>query len=51
MALASGGLHYIGLDYANVRAGLDGAGITVTPALWTGLTIMEAEFRKTANSR
>lgn len=33
---------YIGLDYAAARAGLDAAGITVTPELWSGVRVMEA---------
>ena len=34
---------FIGLDYAAVRAGLDAEGIEVTPELWRGLRVMEAE--------
>ncbi len=34
---------FIGLDYAAARAGLDGDGIIVTPELWRGLRVMEAE--------
>lgn len=33
---------WIGLDYAGARAGLEAAGIEVTPELWHGLRIMEA---------
>jgi uncharacterized protein DUF1799 len=34
---------FIGLDYSAVRAGLDAEGIEVTPELWRGLRVMEAE--------
>jgi len=34
---------FIGLDYSAVRAGLDAEGIKVTPELWRGLRVMEAE--------
>jgi Phage related hypothetical protein (DUF1799) len=34
--------HFVGLDYGAVRAGLNAAGIEVTPDLWRGLRIMEA---------
>nr|RDS96960.1 hypothetical protein DWF04_03920 [Cereibacter sphaeroides f. sp. denitrificans] len=37
-----GGLMAIGLDYAGARAGLDLAGVEVTPALWHELTLIEA---------
>jgi hypothetical protein len=39
--LASGRLHYIGLDYTAARTGIEGAGIAVTRDLWSGLLIME----------
>lgn len=34
---------FIGLDYASVRVGLDAELIDVTPTLWRGLRVMEAE--------
>lgn len=34
---------FIGLDYASVRAGFDAELIEVTPTLWRGLRVMEAE--------
>lgn len=34
---------YIGLDYAAARVGLDAELIEVTPTLWRGLRVMEAE--------
>lgn len=45
------GLVVLGLDYAGVRAGLDAAGIAVTPDLWAGLRIMEAEACAALNER
>jgi len=38
-----GGHHFVGLDYAGVRAGLEAEAIAITPELWRGLRIMEAE--------
>ncbi len=35
------GMTATGLDYAGARAGLDLAGIAVTPALWADLQIIE----------
>lgn len=40
---------YLGLDYAAVRAGLDAELIEVTPTLWQGLRVMEAEACKALN--
>ncbi|RJF70866.1 DUF1799 domain-containing protein [Rhodopseudomonas palustris] len=34
---------FVGLDYTAARAGLDAEAIAVTPALWAGLRVMEAE--------
>lgn len=39
----------LGLDYTAARAGLDAAGIAVTPALWRGLRIMEDEATRARN--
>jgi hypothetical protein len=41
----------IGLDYAAVRIGLRAAGIAVTPALWSGLRVMEDAAREALNGR
>lgn len=35
-------LIYIGLDYAGVRIGIEAAGITITPDMWSRVRIMEA---------
>ncbi|MBV1918998.1 MAG: DUF1799 domain-containing protein [Sphingomonadaceae bacterium] len=47
--LATGRLHYVGLDYASARAGLDAQQIEVTPELWTGIRTMETAARQAAN--
>jgi hypothetical protein len=36
-----GGTHWIGLDYAAVRAGLELSGVTVTPETWMDLRLIE----------
>jgi hypothetical protein len=36
-----GGLVFLGLDYAGARAGIEAAGIEITPELWAGLRVME----------
>lgn len=41
ISLAQAGLHWLGMNYAGVKAGLDMAGIVLTPAEWAGLQIME----------
>jgi len=41
--------HVVGLDYAGVRAGLEAAGIALTPELFFGLRIMEDEARAVLN--
>jgi hypothetical protein len=41
----------IGLDYTAVRIGLRAAGIAVTPALWSGLRVMEDAAREALNGR
>jgi hypothetical protein len=40
-ALADGRVHWLGLDYSAVRAGLDLAGLTVEPRNWALLQTME----------
>lgn len=32
---------YTGLDYAGARAGIEAAGITITPEIWGGVRVME----------
>ena len=49
VALASGRMFYSGLDYAGTRAGLEEAGIAVTPQLWAGIRIMEIEAKRVLN--
>lgn len=39
--LADGRVHWLGLDYAAVRAGFDMAGLTVGTAIWSGVQVME----------
>lgn len=36
-----GGTHWVGLDYTAVKHGLDLAGVTVTPATWMDLRLIE----------
>lgn len=43
------GIMFIGLDYAGARAGIEASGIPVTPELWAGLRVMEAEARDALN--
>jgi hypothetical protein len=42
-------LLWIGLDYASARAGMEAAGIAITPKLWSGVRLMEAEARDALN--
>lgn len=42
VATAQGPIHYLGLDYSAVAAGLGLAGITVPPALWADVQLIEA---------
>lgn len=44
-------VHYIGLDYAAAKAGLELAGVKLTPALWTGIQTMEREALSCLNRR
>lgn len=46
-----GGIAVIGLDYTAVRCGLSAAGIRVTPEIWAGLQVMEAEAVREMNGR
>lgn len=40
-SLTDGRLHWLGLDYAAARAGLDLAGATASAAQWAGVQVME----------
>jgi hypothetical protein len=51
LAMPTGHIRYMGLDYTGARAGLDAAGVEVTPELWTGIRIMEDAGRAAANGR
>ncbi|MEQ1499430.1 MAG: DUF1799 domain-containing protein [Novosphingobium sp.] len=44
-----GRVYWQGLDYSAVAAGLAGAGIAATPALWNDLRVMEAAARNVLN--
>lgn len=44
-----GAIYWQGLDYAAVGAGLAGAGIVASPAIWGGLRVMEAAARNVLN--
>ncbi|MDT7533729.1 DUF1799 domain-containing protein [Sphingobium sp. SA2] len=41
LSLGTGGVYWQGLDYARVAAGLDKAGIALSPEQWSGLRLME----------
>jgi len=47
--LPDGKAYWSGLDYAGVAAGLTGAGIETSPALWRDLRVMEAAARNALN--
>lgn len=50
----SGGPHgriVVGLDYASVRAGLASVRLRITPELWAGLQVIEAEAIAALNAR
>lgn len=49
LGLAPGRLVYIGLDYAGARAGMEAAGILLTPKLWHGVRIMEVAALEALN--
>lgn len=49
IALADGRKEAIGLDYPAVKVGLEMAGITVTPALWSDLQMIEIGARAAMN--
>lgn len=43
------GLFYLGLDYASALAGIEAAGMEVTPELWTDVRLMERTARDALN--
>ena len=47
--MGPGRLIFIGLDYAGARAGIEAAGIALTPELWDGVQVMEAAARAALN--
>jgi hypothetical protein len=49
VALPSGAVRFVGLDYAAARVGLEAEGIAVTPELWRGIRVMEDAARAAAN--
>ena len=49
LTLMDGKVYWQGLDYAGAAAGLAGAGIAVSAALWSGLRSMEAAARNALN--
>jgi hypothetical protein len=42
-------LLWLGLDYAGARIGMEAAGMAITPSLWSGVRLMEAEARDALN--
>lgn len=40
-SMANGQVLWLGLDYASVKVGLDGAGTTLTTGQWSSLRMME----------
>lgn len=49
VALAHGGLHWLGLDYAGARAGLLQEEIKLLPHQWAWLRVMERAATATLN--
>ena len=47
--MADGKVYFQGLDYAGVTAGLVGAEIETSPALWADLRLMESAARNRLN--
>lgn len=50
-AVGIGGMVAIGLDYQGARAGLELAGIEVTPELWADLRVIEAAAGEAMNRK
>jgi hypothetical protein len=51
VAAGAARLHYIGLDYAGVAAGLTAANINVTPELWADIRLIEMGARAALQER
>jgi hypothetical protein len=49
--LADGTVHITGLDYTAARAGLELAGVDMTPALWTEVRTIEIGARAAMNGQ
>lgn len=49
--MPTGALHFLGLDYAGARAGLECAGHAITPDLWADILIMEKAATRAANGQ
>jgi hypothetical protein len=47
--MAPGRLLFVGLNYPGAIAGIEAAGVVITPELWAGVRIMEAEAREAMN--
>lgn len=47
--LADGRVHWLGLDYSAVRAGLELAGRTIAAIEWAGVQLMEREAAAALN--
>lgn len=45
-----GRIVWVGLDYAAARAGLDLAGLTITPEIWAQVRLIEAGAREELNA-
>lgn len=50
-SLGGAALIWLGLDYTAARAGLDLAGIDITPDLWTEVRIIESGATEELNRR
>ncbi len=50
-ALGEGAVLYVGLDYTAVDVGLRRAGLTLDPAGWQGLQVMEHADYRALNGR
>lgn len=49
LTMIDGRVYWMGLDYQGAKAGLELAGIELTPDQWVGVTIMEREARNAMN--
>jgi hypothetical protein len=48
-SMAGSRIVYLGLDYTGARAGIEAAGIAITPQLWADVCVMEAAARAALN--